>query len=69
MTGHAILTIEANNDTAPYHGRQMPVLRRDDRLAWLDMTRPEEDVLCALPAGSFQVSRLRHGRRHAELAY
>jgi hypothetical protein len=38
-------------------------------LAWLDMTRPEEDVLCALPAGSFQVSRLRHGRRHAELAY
>jgi putative SOS response-associated peptidase YedK len=64
---YAILTIEPNDDIAPYHDRQMVVLRREDRMAWLDLTRPEADILRALPAGSFRISRLHHGRAQAEL--
>jgi putative SOS response-associated peptidase YedK len=32
---YAILTTEANPDVAPYHDRQMAVLRREDRMKWL----------------------------------
>lgn len=56
---YAILTTEANDDVAPYHDRQMAVLRRDQRMAWRDLTRPEKDLLQPLPAGAFVVSRLR----------
>lgn len=59
---YAIITIESNSDIAPYHDRQMTVLRRDERMDWLDMKRPEEDVLRPLPPGSFRVSRLHQGR-------
>jgi putative SOS response-associated peptidase YedK len=37
----------------------MAVLRRDQRMEWLDLTRPEDELLRPLPAGSFRVSRLR----------
>ena len=52
---YAILTIEANRDIAPYHDRQMAVLRRDQRLEWLDATRSEQELLQPLPIGSFLV--------------
>jgi putative SOS response-associated peptidase YedK len=65
---YAIITIESNGDIAPYHDRQMAVLRREDRMRWLDMARPEADVLRVLPAGSFQISRLHHGRAQPVLA-
>ena len=55
---YAILTTAANPDVAPYRDRQMAVLRREQRLAWLDMTCPESDLLRPLPAGSVIVSRL-----------
>ncbi len=55
---YAILTTEANPDVAPYHDRQMAVLLREQRLAWLDMTCPEAELLRPLPAASFSVSRL-----------
>ncbi|WP_085032990.1 SOS response-associated peptidase family protein [Ensifer aridi] len=54
---YAILTIEANADLAPFHGRQMAVLTRDQRLAWLDGVVPEDEVLRPLPAGTFRVKR------------
>ncbi|MBB3354624.1 putative SOS response-associated peptidase YedK [Rhizobium sp. BK049] len=54
---YAILTIEANSDLAPFHNRQMAVLRRDQRLAWLDGLMPEEEILRPLPAGTFRVKR------------
>ena len=65
---YAILTIQANDDIALYHDRQMVVLRRDERSAWLDMTHPEQEVLRPLPGRSFAISRLRQGRRQAEFA-
>ncbi len=34
---YAIITIESNDDIAPYHDRQMAVLGREDRVSWLDM--------------------------------
>lgn len=52
---YAILTVEANDDVAPYHDRQMAVLSRAERMAWLDLTCPEADLLRALPAGTFKV--------------
>jgi putative SOS response-associated peptidase YedK len=66
---YAILTIEANADVAPFHDRQMAVIRREQRMAWLDRTCREEDLLHPLPAGSFKVARLRGEPRQAELAF
>lgn len=57
---YAILTIEANPDISPYHGRQMAVLRRNQRLEWLDATRAQHDLLQPQPLGSFCV-RQDHG--------
>lgn len=54
---YVILTTEANPEVAPYHDRQMTVLRREDRMAWLDMICPEEALLRPLPAGSYIVAR------------
>jgi putative SOS response-associated peptidase YedK len=56
---YAILTIAANDDVAPFHDRQMAVLRREQRLAWLDLKIPESDLLRPLPVGSFTVSQTR----------
>ena len=54
---YAILTIEANADIAPYHDRQMAVLTRNQRMAWLAGLVPEEEILRPLPAGTFRVKR------------
>jgi putative SOS response-associated peptidase YedK len=54
---YTIITIESNRDIAPYHDREMTVLCRDERMAWLDMSRPACDLLHTLPPGSFRVSR------------
>lgn len=65
---YAILTTEANLDLAPFHDRQMSVLRRDERMAWLDFTCPEGELLRPLPAGSFKVSATSGVSKQAELA-
>ncbi len=57
---YAILTVAASHDVAPYHDRQMAVLRRDQRLDWLDAAIPEDRLLRPLPVGSFRVRE--HGR-------
>jgi putative SOS response-associated peptidase YedK len=54
-SAYAALTTAANPDIAPYHDRQMAVVLRADRMAWLDLTRPEEALLKPLPAKSFRV--------------
>ena len=65
----AILTIEANADLAPFHDRQMVVLRRDQRMAWLDLTCTEAELLRPIPAGSFRVSPASGAPMQAELAF
>jgi len=56
---YAVLTTAANPDVAPYNDRQMAVIRREERMAWLDLTAPEEELLRPLPAGSFRVQQER----------
>jgi putative SOS response-associated peptidase YedK len=65
---YAILTIAANDDIAPYHDRQMMVLRREDCSQWLDMTASEHELLRPLPGASFQVFHLHRGSAKAEFA-
>jgi putative SOS response-associated peptidase YedK len=52
-----MLTTAPGADVAPYHDRQVVVLPRDDWSAWLDLTRPEPELLRPLPAGSLKASR------------
>jgi putative SOS response-associated peptidase YedK len=54
---YAVLTIAANPDIAPFHDRQMAVLPPADRLAWLDLTRPEAQLLRPLAPHSFRFER------------
>jgi putative SOS response-associated peptidase YedK len=54
-----ILTTEPGPDVAPIHNRQVVVLDRDNWLAWLDLTRPEGELLRPLPAGSLVVEQVR----------
>ena len=46
-------------DVAPIHDRQMVILERADWPAWLDLTRPEAELLRPLPAGSLTVEQVR----------
>ena len=54
-----LLTTEPGPDVAPIHDRQMVVLERADWLAWLDLTRPEAELLRPLPRGSLVVEQVR----------
>jgi putative SOS response-associated peptidase YedK len=54
-----LLTTEPGPDVAPIHDRQMVVLDRPDWLAWLDLIRPESELLRPLPAGSLAVEQVR----------
>lgn len=54
---YAILTIEANADVAPSQDRQMAVLKRRQRIDWLDLSRPERELLQPLPIGAFRIER------------
>ena len=47
-----LLTTEPGPDVAPIHDRQMVVLERRDWLAWLDLSRPEAELLRRLPPAS-----------------
>jgi len=53
-----MLTIDAGEDVAPYHGRQIIPLPRDRWAAWLDPKVPADDVLGAMPKGSLEVKRV-----------
>jgi putative SOS response-associated peptidase YedK len=54
-----LLTTEPGPDVAPIHDRQVVILKRDDWSAWLDHSRPEDELLRSLPAGSLEVEQAR----------
>src|SRR5215831_20300007 len=58
-SGHRAPTEPAADSSAPIHDRQMVVLERSDWLAWLDLNRPEAELLRPLPAGSLKVEQVR----------
>jgi putative SOS response-associated peptidase YedK len=54
-----LLTTEPGPDVAGIHDRQMVVLRPNDWRAWLDLTKPEAELLRPLPAGSLAIEQIR----------
>jgi putative SOS response-associated peptidase YedK len=56
-----MLTTEPGPDVEPYHNRQVVVLWPKDWSSWLYLTKPEEELLGPLPAGSLQVETVREG--------
>jgi putative SOS response-associated peptidase YedK len=54
-----MLTTAPGPDIAPYHDRQVCVLRPDEWGDWLFLNRPEEELLKPLPAGSLDVETVR----------
>lgn len=54
-----MLTTEPGPDIAPYHDRQVVVLRPGDWGHWLFLTKPEAELLRPLPAGTLRVETLR----------
>ncbi len=50
-----MLTTEPGPDVAPYHDRQIVLLRPDQWAAWLDLTKPEAELLKPAPAGFLHV--------------
>jgi putative SOS response-associated peptidase YedK len=51
-----MLTTEPGPDVAPYHGRQVAVLRPDQWKSWLTYERPASELLGRVPAGTLEVS-------------
>lgn len=54
----AMLTTEPGPDIAPYHDRQIVLLPIGRALDWLDLRRPETDILRASPAGTLIVEKV-----------
>lgn len=54
-----MLTTSPGPDVAPYHDRQIVVLPREAGMAWLDLSRPEEDLLRPLVEGSLKHLQVR----------
>lgn len=56
--GFAMLTTAPGEDVAPYHDRQIVLLAPETGPEWLNLSRPEADLLTAPPAGSLTVERV-----------
>jgi SOS response associated peptidase (SRAP) len=54
-----LLATKPGPDVEPIHDRQMVILNRDDWTSWLDLTRPEGELLKPLAAGSRTVEQVR----------
>jgi putative SOS response-associated peptidase YedK len=55
----AMLTTEPGPDIAPYHDRQVVILRPEEWPHWIQLTKPEAELLRPLPAGSLAVETVR----------
>ncbi|MBS4004216.1 MAG: SOS response-associated peptidase family protein [Afipia sp.] len=56
-----MLTTSPGEDIAPYHNRQVVILKPEDWSAWLHLSKPEAELLQPLPAGSLDVAMVRAG--------
>jgi putative SOS response-associated peptidase YedK len=54
-----LLTTGPGPDVAPIHNRQVVVLERTDWKAWLDLSKPEAELLRPLSQGSLAVEQVR----------
>jgi hypothetical protein len=58
-----MLTAEPGPDMKPYHDRQICVLRPEEGLHWLTLSRPESELLQSPSQGTFKVTTLRENGR------
>jgi putative SOS response-associated peptidase YedK len=56
-----MLTTEPGPDVAPYHDRQVVVLRPEAWADWIYLTKPEAEILQPLPPGSLKAETVRPG--------
>ncbi|CCV05754.1 conserved hypothetical protein [Mesorhizobium metallidurans STM 2683] len=54
-----MLTTDPGPDVVPYHNRQVVVLQPENWAAWINLTKPEAELLRPLPAGSLSVETIR----------
>ena len=54
-----LLTTAPGPDVAPIHDRQMVILEREDWQAWLDLGKPEAELLQPLRSGALRVEQVR----------
>lgn len=54
----AMLTTGPGPDIAPYHDRQIVLLPQGHALDWLDLSRPQAELLRPSPAGSLTVEKV-----------
>jgi putative SOS response-associated peptidase YedK len=57
-----MLTTEPGPDIAAYHNRQVVVLPPRDWRSWLELSKPEKQLLLPLPEGSLKVETVRAGK-------
>jgi putative SOS response-associated peptidase YedK len=57
----AMLTTAPGPDVAPYHNRQVVVLRPEDWAAWIHLNKTEAELLRPLPEGLLEVTTVREG--------
>lgn len=57
-----MLTTEPGPDIASIHDRQICVLKPEDWAHWLFLTRPQQELLRPLPAGTLVVEVVREGK-------
>ena len=57
----AMLTTAQGPDVAPYHNRQVVVLRPADWAAWIGLSKAEAELLQPLPQRSLDVATVREG--------
>ena len=55
----AMLTVKPGPDIRPYHDRQIVVLSPRDGMDWLQLSKPEHEILRALPGRSLKHRQLR----------
>ena len=53
-----MLTVDPGPDVAPYHGRQIAVLDRENWARWLDPGVPAGALLKPSPAGTFDIAKV-----------
>lgn len=58
-----MLTTSPGPDIAPFHDRQVVVLRPENWAAWLHLTKPQAELLRPLPEGSLDVETVREGKQ------
>lgn len=61
---YAALTTAAYPDIAPYKDRHVAVIRDEDWIDWLQLSKPVANMLRPFPTGSFNIAS--HRRRDAE---